>query len=355
MKHPEIFDEKNRAVLHFEMFSGHNLIERLDPDKQVYKSWTIDDTDDDAFSQVASSKLETLPGLSQIGPALDEKTKTMEEGDPNEPSPVAPLSAVVSAFSEDLAKQIEKMNKGDRGNNDPSLWSDLLDDNTLEALSMVIAHHVSEWKADWKKVIDRWYREWGMPKDSKLGKEQKATAEHAVKVAAAFAIKWEWPIFKYRQPFLNANPYFYHPIRLLNWLNGMERTIDHPDLKYNTLETTAFDISPRKVKVTKEAAAGAAELFIDTVSARGVADSVTTVGEDRQRAIIDIELLKGSRFRLASSEKIYTISETSKEKDGRRIKFDPGLESEVKKGDTIRFGLYAWKWVRKFDWNRNFH
>jgi len=45
VKHPEIFDARFRCLLHFEMFSGHNLLERLDPDKHVHSFWLIDDTD----------------------------------------------------------------------------------------------------------------------------------------------------------------------------------------------------------------------------------------------------------------------------------------------------------------------
>lgn len=318
VEHPEIFDAKNKAVLHFEMFSGYNLVQRFDTDRDRHKAWTIDDTDADAFAKAAEEHLDKVTGLSSIAPGLKDK--------------------------------ISKMEELDKRHLDPSRWSDLLDDATLDALSKVVAHHISEWGANWKGVIDNWFREWGLVK-GKPDKAQKAAAEHAVKVADAFKIKWTYPAMKYRRPALDKNPYFYHPIRLLNWLNGLERTPDH-DLPFNNTDATAFDISPRKVKVAAPGAAGATELLLDKASAQGLPKfSEKPNTEFPDKTILDLGLLKGSRFRLADSETIHTISSSTGEKEGQRIAFSPVLASELKKGDQVRFGLIGWHWESKFAWD----
>jgi murein DD-endopeptidase MepM/ murein hydrolase activator NlpD len=305
----DIFYAKNHSVLHFEMFSGYNLIERLDPDTQLFKKWTAKDTDANALADVAASKLDQIPGLK------DQFAK--------------------------LTQQLEDMEKQDSQYADPSLWSTMLDDALLNALSCVIVNHVSEWNADWKSVLNGWHREWGLTKKEEKTADEtriKNSVEHHLKVVQAFQFPWTMPRFSWRLPAVEQRPYFYHPIRLLNWLNGMTRTLDVA-LPYNQLTgVTPFDITPRSLSLLGAASAGAT-----TVSISKYTGSPT---------IQDPQQLVGTQVCFPPDKTVHRVHRVEVRPNNLEVTIDPALKQEVKKGGRIRVGGYGWHWEAKFAWEQ---
>jgi hypothetical protein len=305
---PDVFDAKNQAVLHFEMFSGYNLVERLDPDAKAAKAWTIVDADANALAEVAADKLGNVTGLSAFAKALADHTETMETKDPTY--------------------------------QDPSLWSTFLDEPLLNALSCVIVNHVSEWSADWKAVLNSWYREWGLAKGKEKDDKKRIekTVDHHLNVIQAFQTGWKMPSFAWRQPAIATYPFFYHPIRLLNWLNGMTRTPDVAGLRYNTMTgITAFDLSPRTLKVAKAAEEGDTTLYI------GPHTGTPAISDDAQ--------FTGTHITFRPDAQVYVITAAQKTKGGYTLTIDPPLKKRVTPKTDMRFGGYGWHWAATFAWD----
>jgi hypothetical protein len=311
-----------KGVLHFEMFSGHNLLERFDPDKALFKKWIAVDTDANAFAEAAHKKLEGVPGLAGVKAVIDTKQAQMAAADTTA--------------------------------SDPTLWANNLDDALLDALSRVVVQHVSEWDADWKAVIDLWFREWSAKK-AKLSADNQKSADQAVEIAKAFKLAWKWPKLTYRKPALATKndapaPFYYHPVRLLNWLNGLKRTVDFP-LAYHSLTTTPFDISPRKGILAVAATTGATSIIFTEIS---LAEKATRVEDGKTvthpRNLADLSLLTGTRFKFADTETVHTVTAGRKVAKGWEADFTPALTTDQKKGASVRVGLYAWKWTADFSW-----
>jgi len=196
----------HQAVLHFEMFSSDKyllplkpaspaggLLRYFDPDTTMYQHWTISDTDRDALAQNALRKLAALPAFSgaAMTSRLDELEANVNGQDPR------------------------SLDSGDVFQRDPELH---------DLLSRVVTQHVSEWNAQWRSVLVRNRRQWGLTQEM---------IDHHVRVVQQF--QWwgqvvtsqaQFPKRTSLQP--STKPFFYHPIRLLNWLNGLVRTIDNP-------------------------------------------------------------------------------------------------------------------------------
>jgi hypothetical protein len=305
----DIFDAKNQSVLHFEMFSGYNLIERFDPDTQLYKKWTAKDADANALAEIAANKLDQIEGLKDQVPNLRQKLDDMEQKDPQ--------------YS------------------DPSLWSTVLDDTLFNALTCVIVNHVSEWNADWKTVLNGWYREWGLTKKQDVAADDtriKKSVEHHLKVVQAFQSSWTMPRFSWRLPAIEQRPFFYHPIRLLNWLNGMKRTLD-VSLPYNTLsDVTPFDVAPRNLYGQAPAKVGATTVLIPKYTGNP--------------AIADPQQLVGARVFFPpekSSHRVVRV-QAQTQSNNLELQIDPPLNEELKKGARIRVGGYGWHWESQFAW-----
>jgi hypothetical protein len=197
----------HNAVLHFEMFSpekyllqppapgdrGGSLLQFFDPDRNLHEDWTINDTDPNALAENAGRKLSALPAFSGEAMArrIDELEANLDAEDPAAGDPGQVYQA------------------------DPEM-NDLL--------SRVVTRHVSEWKAEWRSVLTRNQSQWGLTREM---------IDHHVRVVEQFQW-WDQVItsqghFPKRTSLApNTKPYFYHPIRLLNWLNGLARTIVVP-------------------------------------------------------------------------------------------------------------------------------
>jgi N-acetylmuramoyl-L-alanine amidase len=305
---PDVFNATNHSVLHFEMFSGYNLIERFDPNTQQFKKWTAKDGDANALAEIAASKLDQIEGLKDQFPKLKQQLADMEKKDPH--------------YS------------------DPSLWSTVIDDALFHVLSCVIVNHVSEWNADWKTVLNGWYREWGLTKKQEITADDtriKESVEHHLKVVQAFQFPWTMPRFGWRLPAIEPRPYFYHPIRLLNWLNGMTRTLD-VSLPYNTLSgVTPFDLAPRSLLLQAAASAGATTVLISKNTG--------------SPAIQDAQQLVGTRVLFPPDQSAHRVQKIEAKASNLEVTIDPSLGQDVKKGGGIRVGGYGWHWEAKFAWD----
>src|SRR5262249_32061995 len=185
----DVFDDKHHAVLHFEMFSATNLVKQLEDDA-VGKKWNVEDADENALAEVVAKKLADVPGMKGPGDTLKTRLEDMDTNDPR--------------------------------NEDPSRIAGAMQDDLLEPLSCLICHHVNEWTADWKSVLDGWYREWGLAKGKKPedDKRIKKSVAHLLEVMGSF--KWGATLKDYRgQPLTGdeKHPHYYHPVRFLNWIN----------------------------------------------------------------------------------------------------------------------------------------
>jgi murein DD-endopeptidase MepM/ murein hydrolase activator NlpD len=307
----DVFDDKHHAVLHFEMFSAGNLVKRLE-DAAVGKKWTVDDADENALAEVVAKKLEGV-------------------------------EAMKGAAADLLSSRLDEMDTKDPRNEDPSQMAGAMQDDLLEPLSCLIGNHVNEWTADWKSVLEGWYREWGLAKGKAQKEDSKRiqkTVAHQLEVIGGF--KWGRGLTDIRNRRLSiddAHPHYYHPIRFLNWINGLERT---PDLvmPYNTTDgVSAFDVAPRNIAVVSRADEGSAAVLISS-----------NTGNPK---ITDHQKLVGTRVTVRGKREYHTVTAVTETKDGLEVTVSPPFGAEVKKGTVLRFGGNGWRWVANFKWETN--
>ncbi len=304
----DVYDEKHHAVLHFEMFSVGNLVKRLE-DAGVAKKWTVEDKDENALAEVVAKKLGDLAGMKGPADVLNQRLDDMETQDPK--------------------------------NEDPSRMAGTMQDDMLEPLSLLICNHVNEWTAEWKSVLDGWYREWGLAKGKQKedSKRIQKTVAHQLSVIGGF--KWGTALKDYQNRALSlddAHPHYYHPIRFLNWLNGLERTPDVPGLPFNTLDdVTAFDVAPRNVSIVSAAEAGSGARCVVSKSTGNPA--ITGYGQ-----------LVGTRVAVVPTREYHMVTAMEEHKDGVELTISPALSAAVKKGAKLRLGGNGWRWVANFAW-----
>lgn len=307
----DVYSAAHTAVLHFEMFSVTNLVSRLES-AGVAKAWTITDANDNALAEAVAAKLKGASGLKDAAKLLDDRLSDMDTADPR--------------------------------NEDPSRMAGAMSDDLLEPLSRIIGAHANEWRADWKSVLSGWYREWGLAKNKIKDDDKriKGTVEHHLKVIKE--LQWDRALTDYRNRPLAGEtetyPCYYHPIRFLNWLNGLERTPDVPNLPYNTFAgVTPFDVAPRN---------------LNTVAAAGKGDRSVTIAVNTGNPVINgVQKLVGTRLAFPPSRTIYTIQTVTEEKSKLTLTLNPPLEQDIKKGAKIRVGGNGWRWTATLPWETN--
>lgn len=305
----------NTSVLHFEVCSSENLVDRLES-RAVAKKWTLKDVDENAMAEAAQGKLKDVAGLKDHVKLLTDRLAEVEKLDPQ--------------------------------HLDPSRFSGVLQDDLLEPLSTLITSHASEWSADWKTVLSAWHREMGLAQGGKAGKAAKAaddariakTVKHHLAMIDAF--KFGAAIKDYRNRAMSGGekfPHFYHPVRFLNWMNGLTRTPDAV-LPYNTFDNvTPFDVSPRRVLALKPADQG---------------DGVVTIAKNTgSPQIKDPQKLKGTRLFFPPSREVHTVQQVAETKAGLELTISPVLAKDLKKNDAIRLGGNGWRWEARFPWETN--
>jgi hypothetical protein len=198
----------HQAVLHFEIFSPENLIQRFDPDAALHQQWTLTDTDRNALADNARRNLGRLTPFSTT--AMRDRLDDLE--------------------TDQAAADPRWFDPGEVFQTDAELH---------DLFSRVITRHVSEWAADWRTVLTRNRRAWGLTTEM---------INHGVSVADQF--QWWNTIVPTGRGFRdhsalkvnrNTKPYYYHPIRLLNWLNGLQRVLDNP-MGYAYSTNQAIDV-----------------------------------------------------------------------------------------------------------------
>ena len=210
-----------KYLLHFEMFSTLNMIAQFDPDENKSSDWSYMYSGNNPVEDSRSLLLENIPGLADERGRIESALLDADTHDPMEidPGRVPHLDAVL---------------------------------NNL--LSKCIVSHISEWAIDWSGAISemsltesqtnelrQYYTEFQW-----LTKIWE-TPDKKRKFLASTNWLYEWRRIQARSQSVQSAGrgslgwstdhrfFFYHPIRFLNWLNGMRRTVipDGIDYKQN--------------------------------------------------------------------------------------------------------------------------
>lgn len=302
-----VFDTQRHSVLHFEMFFRDNLIKRFDPDDKLHQTITIRDTDTDSIADDIVRKLRRISGFSDD--SLTELQAAITEADTADP-----------------------------GFQDASAWSAALGDSLNNALSQVVAEHRSEWHANWNRVINARYKDWGL---------SIAERDHFREVISQF--QWWSEVVRneagYRFKFTgltpDTRPFYANPIRLLCWLHGLSRELDHEI-------TGGHDASGYPISTNINA-----DLWILTTVRAKARKGDTSI---QLRSSLDEDRFDGSSFRIKKHAKVYEISSFTASRSGKKvtsydITFSPALEDDIRKGTQIKLGNYGWHFEQSFDWD----
>lgn len=214
-------------VLHFEMFSHQNLVAVFE-DEALAADWTIE-AERDGGPLAAEGRRLPPNGLGDVGERLARRLREADEYDPQQ----------------ELAQ----------------LTPQSRDPVVNEALSKVIARHVSEHFADWEQVSERTWAEarpgswntsreaWDSFRQEYLPQVQWLRAlweDEGSRWALGDAVGWLTQLGAVlpsglttpyrpgrRNPWPSNQVFFhFHPLRLLNWLNGLQRTMRSPGPYY---------------------------------------------------------------------------------------------------------------------------
>ncbi len=206
-------EREARPVLHFEMFSKDNLLDKFGFDDTVTNNWSVNDN---TRNPLVESKHRDPPGdfgnAALLG-RLNTRRTELETLDPHEER-------------SDLAPQTDTAEFQD-------------------AFSKVVARHISEWASEWSQIprsiwggngTGGWrnnQNQWDLFNDRYVDEMQwlrSAWADRSTRQSLQQSTRWltsmrPWPS--------QHRFYFFHPIRMLNWLNGLSRGMQHPRGYYN--------------------------------------------------------------------------------------------------------------------------
>lgn len=297
---------KNKYVMHFEIFSETNLLEKFDPDKKLAGSWTITDADKNAAAEDIVKKLDKLEGVQ------DADTK---------------------AFNDAAAAA----DKADPGQQDASAWTNNLTKGILNTLSKVVAKHASEWNADWDSIINKRFKTWGL---------DNAGKEHLKKVIAGF--KWYKDAYKndgIHTAKLTGLPatgivFHYHPVRMLMWLGHLTRTLDHQPT--GGVDSSGYPISTNVY----------ADIPTSTICKAAVPAGTKAVALPNN---LPEDRLKGSSIRFTGHTGVYEIESYSQKMNGKTfvewsVTLKQGVAKDVAKASKAKIGNYGWHFEAGFAW-----
>jgi len=317
--------EDKSPFLHFEMFSFNNLVKLFDPDKDIHNGWTVVDKDSNAFTKDASliKANKMVDALSKQGTTVRKIIQDITTKDPSQEQP-------------NLAPQ-----------------QDAQIDNVLSCL---ITQHVSEWGATWSGP-----HPW-------MNLLKKVTIKQKRKFLTYLEkVQWLRGATKIRKEF-DTNPdhgqlnkstkvFFYHPIRFLNWLNGMQRTLDEPAMA-SMMDKTPFPLKDAKlVKASEDS---------DTSITIGPPKGFTLPGTKRihYSTALPKRLLEGATIiftsgKNKSKKEGYTVKQVHDKVEkatlGRKVTLTETLEHEARKDDIVTIRQfdkgYNWHWESKFVWD----
>ncbi len=289
------------------MFFRDNLIKRFDPDDKLHQNITISDADRDSIANDIVRKLERSRGFR------DESLTLLE-------------TAITDADA------------ADPGFQDASAWSTALGDDLNNALGQMIVQHRSEWNANWNTVINANYRTWGL---------SIAERDHFKEVISQF--QWWSEVvmteggYKSKVTGLTpgVRPFYAHPIRLLCWLHGLRREMDHEISGGH--DAAGFPLSTNI----------AADLWKLTPVKAAASKGDTSI---QLRSSVDENKFDGGSFRIKKHPKVYEISSFTANRSGTKvtsydITFSPALEDDIRKGSQIKLGNYGWHFEQSFDWD----
>lgn len=206
--------ERNRQpLLHFEMFSKDNLLEKFGFDAAVARQWTVNDDTRNPLVETRHLHPPGDYGDADLLARLNARRTELEGIDPHEERA-------------DLAPQTEHAEFQD-------------------AMSKIVARHINEWAAEWSQIrraiwggtgVGGWRNaqsQWDLFNDHYVDQMQwlrSAWADRATRRQLQRSTEWITSM----RPWPPAHQFFYfHPIRLLNWLNGLSRGMQHPRGYYN--------------------------------------------------------------------------------------------------------------------------
>jgi hypothetical protein len=195
------------------MFSKDNLLEKFGFNAGVARNWTIDDGTRNPLVEARHRDPRGDYGDAALFARLNTRRTELEGIDPHEERA-------------DLAPQSEHAEFQD-------------------AMSKIVAHHISEWAAQWSQIpravwggnrAGAWRNardQWDLFNEHYVDEMQwlrSAWATPATRQQLQLSTRWiasmrPWPP---RHQF-----YYFHPIRMLNWLNGLSRGLEHPRGYYN--------------------------------------------------------------------------------------------------------------------------
>jgi len=304
-----VYDAAKHNLLHFEVFSSSNLLQLFHPDPALHKAWTIEDPNANVYADEFVARLEKITGI---------------------------LPADTAAYKAAAANA----DKADPQQQDASAWTKELTPALNNTLSKVVAKHVSEWSADFDKVIDKRAKDWGLDADAK-----KSTKKMVGDLKWWAEVYKNTGVHKAKQTFLPAGSvsHHYHPVRILCWLAGLRRTLDHlptggVDSAGFPLSTNIYaDLPDTNIKsVRAAAAAGSKDILLDKGHV-----------EDR---------LKGSSVRFENHDKVYDIDSYSKVMNKTvhvewKVSLRQGLAEALTKSTKYKLGNYGWHFEADFDWN----
>jgi hypothetical protein len=316
-------------VLHFEMFSSIHLLRWFDPDEEAYKLWTLEDKDGD--------------------PLMDDNRLTPQK-----------LKGMTEEVARRLKEAIEKADK-----EDPDFEkADLVPHHDVElhrVLSSVITQHISEAAADWGKVLNN--TKW---RDKYKVTRQQVT--HHREVVEQFqwmrqlqtAIKGDNAAEADRKNNLKRligsglNPatayFYYHPIRLLHWLNGMVREFQGPAMPHFFDRLNPYDLTVTAAEASKKDDKTIVLKYLSPTNSNNKVIGKFGLPEKYLRKNKKIKW-KGKTYTITDVE---AVSDDSGGKRNRKVTLDRPLEHAIGKGAVMKLGDFvqgkAWRWNRKFFW-----
>lgn len=200
-----------KYLLHFEMFSTINLLAQFDPDASKFSSWTYVHPNINPSEDIRNILFENISGLTSKQREIE---TAIREADTNDPGHVNP--SMVPQADVDL--------------------------NNL--FSKCIVSHVSEWFSDWTNTINQ------LQLSQELSEEIRQfhnefqwlrkiwnTQDKRRKLLESTNWLYEWRRPQSRSQAVQGigtgsagwssdhKFFYYHPIRLLNWLNCLRRTV----------------------------------------------------------------------------------------------------------------------------------
>ena len=353
-------------VLHFEMFSLENLVELFDPDDGMHDGWTVGDT--------VNSPLVTYVRRG--------RRVTNRRYSDNVP--------------EDTQVLIDDFFAGDAGgpSDDPG-QAPQTDASVSNALSKVIFQRKSEWYVRWDRVPRALRTNWGLGTpaafqqfrqdyvdqiqwmrrfllnqagDSAATQGDKRTRRRQLR-KFGLVPSGAWPYLS-----ISRNVFFYHPIRLLNWLNGLERAVDDttPDgaaprpRAYERLgslaETPQHFFGDRtggdSVRVAANAAAGATQLVLRPYRARDVYhinDYFEVPLEDFMVRNAIIHYWNGRNR--GNDYRVTAVGALDEATGNRTVEIEPALHQRARRNERVQIRQhhmpYGWHWNATFAWDQD--